>query len=837
MSYRYLGVGSTTNSARYRITLRLFRECSSDGARLDTAAAITIYQTGSTQIYQNLLSPIDRVDVVTLSSPGPCITNAPIVCYQIGTYEEDIELPFNIQGYTITYQRCCRIENITNVLGSGSTGGTYTATIPGTTVFPQAPVNSTPVFTGVDTVLICQDNPFVYDFGAVDADGDSLVYVFDEAYDFANQNNPQPGQAAPPPYESLPYTFGYSALSPMGPEVTLNGNTGLMSGIAPAAGIYVVTVSVIEYRQGELLNRHRKDLHIKVAPCTIAAADLDPEYVSCDDFQVTFQNRSSSPLIQTYFWDFGVPGAGDTANIARPTFTFPDTGVYRVTLITNRGQDCSDTAVTIARVFPGFNANFDVLEGCRNVPLRFFDRTTATYGTVNLWRWTFGYPQVNPEGSMQQNPTYIYPEIGAYDVQFIVGSSKGCRDTVERTVNVLAKPPLLLSNDTILCNLDTIRLSAIGNGTITWSPNIAISDVSSTTPLVSPDQSITYYATLSSAPGCENIDSVFIDVRSSVNLDAGSDTTICLTDPITLSPISDGLTYRWTPAATLSDPLVKNPIATPVGTTTYNVIANIGRCQASDAVTIRTVPYPNVQASPDQTICFGESVQLQVSGGETYRWIPSTGLSANDIPNPIASPTQTIVYRVAARESLGCPKAAFDTVVVTVIPPVPAFAGNDTTVVVGQPLQLNASGGDFYQWSPSTGLTNPNIADPIANLNDDIRFILRVETTEGCVGLDTLNVRVFKTDPDIFVPTAFTPNADGLNDLLIPIPAGISEFEYFRVYNRYGQLVFSTTETGKGWDGKIDGKDQGSDTFAWYVKGRSYTGKTIFKKGISTLIR
>jgi gliding motility-associated-like protein len=168
---------------------------------------------------------------------------------------------------------------------------------------------------------------------------------------------------------------------------------------------------------------------------------------------------------------------------------------------------------------------------------------------------------------------------------------------------------------------------------------------------------------------------------------------------------------------------------------------------------------------------------------------------------------------------------------------VAAFAGKDTAVVVGQPLQLNASGGDSYQWTPATGLSNPDIPNPVANLNEDIRYFLRVSTDEGCVGFDTLNVRVFRTAPDIFVPTAFTPNGDGLNDLLVPLPVGISEYEYFRVYNRYGQLVFSTTEVGKGWDGKISGKDQGSDTFAWYVRGRDYTGKVIFKKGISTLIR
>jgi gliding motility-associated-like protein len=267
------------------------------------------------------------------------------------------------------------------------------------------------------------------------------------------------------------------------------------------------------------------------------------------------------------------------------------------------------------------------------------------------------------------------------------------------------------------------------------------------------------------------------------------------------------------------------------------VIANIGSCQATDAVTVTTVPYPNAQASNDATICFGDSVQVSATGGVSYRWIPASGISNPDIPNPIAKPAVTTTYRVAVRDNEGCPKAAFDSVRITVIPPVPAFAGNDTAIVVGQELQLNARGGDYYLWTPNTGLSDSNIPDPVANLDEDITYILRVTTVDGCFAFDTLNVRVFKTSPDIFVPTAFTPNGDGLNDLLVPIPAGISEFEYFRVYNRYGQLVFSTTEVGKGWDGKISGKDQGSDTFAWYVRGRDYTGKVIFKKGISTLIR
>ena len=101
MSYTYLGVGSNPTSGRYRITLRLYRDCQSTGAPLDTRAAITIYQTGVSEILRNIESPLDRTDVLQLTSPGPCIDNAPIICYQVGIYEEDVELPFNPAGYTI----------------------------------------------------------------------------------------------------------------------------------------------------------------------------------------------------------------------------------------------------------------------------------------------------------------------------------------------------------------------------------------------------------------------------------------------------------------------------------------------------------------------------------------------------------------------------------------------------------------------------------------------------------------------------------------------------------------------------------------------------------------
>ena len=169
-----------------------------------------------------------------------------------------------------------------------------------------------------------------------------------------------------------------------------------------------------------------------------------------------------------------------------------------------------------------------------------------------------------------------------------------------------------------------------------------------------------------------------------------------------------------------------------------------------------------------------------------------------------------------------------------------AFAGNDTNVVVGQPVQFNASGGINYLWLPSTNLSNPAIYNPTATYNgsfDSIRYKVIVTNELGCADSAYLLVKIFDTHPQVFVPTAFTPNGDGRNDVFKPIAAGMDKFEYFRVYNRWGQLVYSTTNTETGWDGNIGGKPQASNTFVWIVKGVDYTGKVVFAKGTVVLIR
>jgi gliding motility-associated-like protein len=291
----------------------------------------------------------------------------------------------------------------------------------------------------------------------------------------------------------------------------------------------------------------------------------------------------------------------------------------------------------------------------------------------------------------------------------------------------------------------------------------------------------------------------------------------------------------------VNNPTLPNPIATTNNTTTYQVTATIGHCSASDNVIVKTVPYPVANAGPDTTICYNSSAQLRGSiVASAFTWAPGGSLSNPSILNPVATPSRTTAYVLTVTDVLGCPKPVRDTVVVKVLPKVNAFAGHDTAVVIGQELHFDASGGINYIWSPAIALSNTNISNPVAVYDgsiDSIRYTVLVSDEQNCMDSASVIVKIFKTNPQIFVPTAFTPNGDGVNDLFRPIGVGIKNIEYFRVFNRWGQLVFSTSINGQGWDGSIGGKAQSTNTFVWIVKGIDYLDKPFVRKGTVTLIR
>ncbi len=492
-------------------------------------------------------------------------------------------------------------------------GASYTAEIDGTDNIGITGTNSDPQFLIKDTALICQNRPFTLTFTATDKENDSLSYSFAPAYVGGGLDNPVVSNPSPPiDLQALNYSSGFSGLQPLGAGVTIDPKTGVISGIAPSGGDYVVCVLLKEWRNGKVISRKWKDFIVHIDDrCDFAAADLKPTYITCDGFSFTFHNEApSSPLIHTYYWDFGVGGPGvSTSTNPTPNFTYPAAGTYNVKLIVNKGEECSDSATTIMKVYPGFFPGFVATGSCLYVPFTFRDTTKTNYGVVSNWSWNFGDETTGADTTSTQNPSWLYSSVGTKTVRFIVGSSFGCLDTVTQIVSVLDKPIITMPfRDTLICSIDTLQLRASGQGNFVWSPTTRLLNPNGDDPLVFPTTTTVYHVTLTQS-GCVNTDSVRVRVVDFVTLTAGNDSTICLTDTINLRPTGDGLKFVWSPATTLNDATLKNPAAAPVERHTTAFImwfASIGKCNASDDVSIRTVPYPGSFAGNDTTICYDD---------------------------------------------------------------------------------------------------------------------------------------------------------------------------------------------------------------------------------------
>jgi gliding motility-associated-like protein len=851
MFYRFIGIsnaGINSGNYIYSVTLKLFMRCNS-GRAFNDPTLVSIFERGNGLRVTDLSIPLSSQQTLSYTNNNPCITNPPAVCYVVGYFNFTVSLPPSASGYVIASQVNYRIAGINNLSpGYGTIGATYTAEIPGTTGLADDPQNNSAHFTGDDLVIVCADNSFSYNFAAEDADGDQLRYSFCEAYKGGPGGSP--GSIVPPsapPYQPVPYgTPNYNSGAPLGSKVSINKNTGLITGLAPSEGKYVVTVCVEEIRHGIVIATQRKDLQINIASCSIAAAKLLPEYLLCKDSKtIAVSNLSTSPLINTYSWQF-INRAGTiifNSNAAVASYTFPDTGVYTVKLFINQGQQCSDSATALAKVYPGFAPAFGFTGICINKPTQFIDQTTSVYGIVNSWNWNLTENASSNPDAVSQNPAYTYTTTGTRNVRLIVGDSRGCLDTVYKDIVIVDKPPITLAfRDTLICISDKVQLQAGGTGNFNWTPGTNIVNAGTATPTVSPAVTTVYFVDLDT-DGCRNRDSVKINVVDHVDLKAMADTVICKSDPIQLHVVSDGLHYSWTPASLLNDPGVANPIAITNANTLYQVTASIGSCLAKDKVNVTTIPYPAANAGPDTLICFHTSAQLNGStNGSSFLWTPAATLNNAGILNPVATPGKTTAYVLSAFDNKGCPKPGKDTVVVTMLPGINAYAGSDTAIVINQPLQLRATGGVRYEWSPPFNLSAVNIANPAAVFKEPVSSIVYkvlVYNEANCSDSASIRIKVYKTLPSVFVPNAFTPNGDHRNDLLRPIAVGIERIVYFNVYNRWGQLVFSQgsdTESG-GWNGTFGGKDLAEGTFVWVVKAVDYTGAEYIQKGVVLLIR
>ncbi|HTJ14318.1 MAG TPA: gliding motility-associated C-terminal domain-containing protein [Dinghuibacter sp.] len=323
-----------------------------------------------------------------------------------------------------------------------------------------------------------------------------------------------------------------------------------------------------------------------------------------------------------------------------------------------------------------------------------------------------------------------------------------------------------------------------------------------------------------------------------LTLGMGPPVTDCAGAPVALPVTSNGDTFSWMPTAGLSSASVLQPSAAPAATTMYHLTVTKGVCVRTDSVLVTVDPGPVAHALGDTTICDGGTALLRASATGTgpfvYTWSGGTGPTGS---GGFVSPAASTTYTLVASDAYGCPSPG-DPIRVTVTPPAVLSVVSDTNLVLGQPLQLDArdvNGAGFvnFTWMPPDGLSNPYIADPVAlPALGTVTYTVTAHTAAGCLGTASVAIKVF-ADANIYVPSAFTPNGDGQNDVLRAIPVGIKSFGVFMVFNRWGQTVFRSSDPLQGWDGRT----APTGVYVWSVTGIDLGGQVIRRQGTVLLIR
>jgi gliding motility-associated-like protein len=409
-------------------------------------------------------------------------------------------------------------------------------------------------------------------------------------------------------------------------------------------------------------------------------------------------------------------------------------------------------------------------------------------------------------------------------------------DTVN--VSVLSSANIIASNDTTICAGQSIGLNVSGASTYAWSSPSGSGSLSCnlcSNPVANPMSNIIYYVS-STGISCVSSDTVNVSVVPTTKLNAGSDEFICAGAQVNLSVIG-ATTYAWTSSSSpsyLSCASCSNPIASPISTINY-FVSSTDNCVLPDTIKVFVTPIQKIDLGADTFLCIGQELLLIPSNGVYYQWstLPATSFTCdgcNSI-NVISSVDITYVVNDTASCVIG------DTIAINVFPNPTVNAGLDVEILSGTSTILNASGAIDYIWTPDLGLTNVNTATPQASPLLATNYVVEGTDINGCKDVDTVLVTVKSALCPIAIPTGFTPNNDGVNDIFRVISRCTIQNFNLLIINRWGELVFESKDQSTGWDGVYKDREQQINTYVYYITGIFSNGEKVNLTGTITLLR
>lgn len=405
--------------------------------------------------------------------------------------------------------------------------------------------------------------------------------------------------------------------------------------------------------------------------------------------------------------------------------------------------------------------------------------------------------------------------------QYFVETDNTCAEHFYDTVNITAVnvPPLNITGDTLVCYAQSALLTAPASfQTYQWrsGSGAQLSTNQTVSFKLLQNQQVNLLAT--TKEGCKAADSVLMQVKFARPVSLGADTSFCSGDSIVLKAGTNYASYQWSTGATSANIIAKQAA-------TYIVaVLDTNNCRANDTLVIQQVyALPQVNLGSDRNLCVGKPIVLDAGQQSSYAW-------NNGSTSRYFTVNNTGIYKVTVTNVYGCISA--DSIdIKKIVPPPAGFLTASDSICRYATLDVVPSGTySNYLWSTGSSKSTITIDEPGI-------YILTVTNSDGCSGSDT--IQIYRKDclAGVFIPNGFSPGTDGKNDVFRAMVYGEAISFELQVYNRYGQLVFSTRDPLKGWDGKVNGIPANAGTFVWQCRYHLKNDEPKYQKGTVVLIR
>ncbi|MDQ6609565.1 MAG: gliding motility-associated C-terminal domain-containing protein, partial [Bacteroidota bacterium] len=602
---------------------------------------------------------------------------------------------------------------------------------------------------------------------------------------------------------------------------------------------------------------------------TIAASATAVCLGTAVTFTATPVNGGNNP---SYQWKInGTSIAGATASVFTTT-SLANGDKVTVVMMSNAkcttapSAESNEIVMTITSVTPAVNIAASATTVCSGIAITFTAKPTNG-GNNPAYQWKVNGTDV--AGATASIFTTAVLSNGD-KVTVELTSNANCTTTptaISNEISVVINPiPVIKITDPAgVCSPSVVDItaSAVTAGSDAGLTFTYFTDAAATNPLSNPNAAAvsgTYYIKGTSAAGCYDIKPVKVTINPLPNLVINNPAAVCApgTVDITATAITAGsdasltFSYFTDVAATAT---LNNPNAVAVGGTYYIKATTVFGCVTIKPVTVIINALPTAAISGGGNLCLGLSRTLDIAFTGTGPWSVTysdgnTNFTINSIATStyklVVSPVSNTTYSLISVADANCSNTASGSTTVVVSQPVAAVRYKTISATANIPKQLSArifTPTDQYAWNPAVGLNNYSVSNPVFNYNRTTDYTITIALSTGCTVVDSLLVEVYPasapavTTSEVFIPKAFSPNGDGYNDKLTPLLLRIKDFKYFRVFNRWGQLIYETTIRGEGWDGTFKNVPQGADVYTWTIEATGDDGRTYSRRGTSVLLR